>query len=61
MQLTEADIAKYQELYKQYTGQDIEYEKAVQFAQRLVRLVQMIYRPITKEEFEKYNPPQEKI
>ena len=57
MQLTEAEIAKYQQLVKEHTGQDIDYETAAQFAQSLVRLVQMVYKPMTKEEFRKYHTP----
>ena len=60
MQLTEADIAKYQQLVKELTGKELDYETAAQFAQSLVRLVQMVYKPMSKEQFEKYHTPIQK-
>jgi hypothetical protein len=60
MQLTEADIKKYQELVKEHTGQELDYDTAAQFAQSLIRLVQMTYKPMTKEQFKKYHTPIQK-
>jgi hypothetical protein len=57
MQLTEADILAYQQLVKEHTGQELSYEQAALFAQSLVRLVQMVYKPITKEKFNRHHTP----
>jgi hypothetical protein len=60
MQLTEADIQKYQQLVKELTGKELDNETAAQFAQGLIRLVQMVYKPMTKEQFKKYHTPIQK-
>ena len=59
MQLSESDILQYQQLVKEHTGQEITFEQAAQCGQSLVRLVQMVYKPITKEKFNQYHKPVE--
>lgn len=53
MVLTDADIAKFQALYRSEFGKEISTEQAYEQGIKLVRLMSAIYRPMTKEQFEK--------
>lgn len=53
MVLTDADIAKFQALYRSEFGKEISAEQAYEQGIKLVRLMSTIYRPMTKEQFEK--------
>ena len=53
MVLTDADIAKFQALYRSEFGKEISSEQAYEQGIKLVRLMSAIYRPMTKEQFEK--------
>lgn len=53
MVLTDADIAKFQALYRSEFGKEISAEQAYEQGIKLVRLVSAVYRPMTKEQFEK--------
>ena len=53
MVLTDADIAKFQALYRSEFGKEISAEQAYEQGIKLVRLMSAIYRPMTKEQFEK--------
>lgn len=48
--LTEADIKKYQELYKARFGVDIERDAAYAELSLLVRQMQIVYQPITRRD-----------
>jgi len=50
MQLLDTDIRKFQELYKARFGMDISREEAVQKGGQLLRLMELVYRPMTKQE-----------
>ncbi len=52
MQLLDTDIRKFQELYKARFGMDISKEEAVQKGGQLLRLMELIYRPMTQEEYD---------
>ena len=52
MQLLDADIKKFQELYKARFGMDISREEALQKGGQLLRLMELIYKPMTKEEYD---------
>ena len=52
MHLTEKQVQKYKEIYKEVFGRDISKEKALEESTKLLRLVQLIYKPMTQEEFE---------
>lgn len=49
MHLTEEDITQFQTLYKKHFGEDISRERAHEEGIKLVRLMQLIYKPMTKE------------
>ena len=53
MVLTDADIQKFQALYRSEFGMEISAEEAYEKGIKLVRLMSAVYRPMTKEQFEK--------
>lgn len=53
MVLTDTDIQKFQALYRSEFGKEISAEEAYEKGIKLVRLMSAVYRPITKEQFEK--------
>lgn len=55
MTLTKEDIAKFKEIYKKETGEDISDEEALDSATSLVEMVRLVYKPIKKADFEKYS------
>lgn len=52
--LTDEQIKQFQMLWKNSFGEEITEEKALEFGTKLVDLMRLIYKPITKEEFNKY-------
>lgn len=52
MLLLDADIRKFQELYKARFGVDISKEEALAKGTQLVRLMELVYKPMTPEEHE---------
>jgi len=53
MQLTEENITKFQALYKKHFGEEIDRSRAQEEGIKLLRLMQLIYQPMTKEEYQK--------
>jgi len=51
MKLTDEQIIKFQALYEKKFGEKISREQALEKGTRLMRLVELIYRPMTNEEF----------
>lgn len=52
MQLTDQDITKFQALYQSEFSMEISREEAYEKGIKLIRLVKLIYKPMTKEEHE---------
>ena len=50
MLLLDADIRKFQELYKARFGMDISREEALAKGTQLLRLMELVYKPMSKEE-----------
>jgi hypothetical protein len=50
MQLTEADVGKYQKLHRQHFGIEVSHDEAREQLTALVRLVELTYKPITTEQ-----------
>jgi hypothetical protein len=48
--LTDEQIRKYQDIYKKRFGKEISKEEALEQGIKLVRLMEIIYKPITKKE-----------
>lgn len=47
MQLTEAQILQFQSLFKRKFGKDISTEQAIERGMKLLRLTELIYKPMT--------------
>ena len=50
--LSSADIEKFQTLYKEQFGKEISREDAYESGAKLLRLMAIIYKPMTEREFE---------
>ncbi|OGZ78705.1 MAG: hypothetical protein A2528_03380 [Candidatus Staskawiczbacteria bacterium RIFOXYD2_FULL_37_9] len=50
--LSEERIAKFQALYKKHFGKELSKEDAYEKGAKLVRMVQLVYRPITEKEYQ---------
>lgn len=50
--LTDAQVEKYRALYRKRFGKEISKEEALEQGIKLVRLMELIYRPMTVEEYE---------
>lgn len=55
MSLTREQVEKFQKIYKERFGEEISYDEALESGTKLVNLMRIIYKPITKEDFEKYS------
>jgi len=53
MQITNKQSKRFQKLWKDEFGEEIEKEKAREEALRLVRLVELVYKPIKKSDLKK--------
>ncbi len=54
MELLDSDIIKYQKLYKAQFGKDIDKHNAREQLSKLVRQMELIYQPITKQQLEDF-------
>ena len=52
MMIKDEYIKKYQELYKEHFGKDVSWVDASEQLRKLVRLVELTYKPMTKAEYE---------
>jgi hypothetical protein len=52
MKLSDEDIASFQALYKSHFGKDIDKQEALEQGTKLVRLMELIYKPMTRAEFD---------
>jgi hypothetical protein len=53
MQLTDTDILEFQEMCRQHLGLELTWKEAQERAIKFVRLMQLIHRPMTLEEYER--------
>ncbi len=49
--LSEEQITNYQKLYRDYFKKEISREEAYEQGVKLLRLIELIYKPITQEEY----------
>lgn len=49
--LTDRQILKFQFLYKKHFNKEISQEEAYEKGSKLIRLFELIYKPMTQEEF----------
>ncbi|PIS14560.1 hypothetical protein COT64_02015 [Candidatus Shapirobacteria bacterium CG09_land_8_20_14_0_10_39_12] len=52
MQLTEQQITKFQAIYKTRFNKQLSRKEALEKGIKLARMMQIIYRPITKEQYQ---------
>jgi len=50
--LSDERIAKYQAIYKKYYGKEISREDALEQGTKLIRMMQLIYKPMTEAEYD---------
>ncbi len=55
MELATADVNTFQELYKSNFGIELDEDTAKSTAQHLIQIMQLVYKPITKNEYNKLN------
>jgi len=51
--LSDEQIKKFQALYKEQFGEDISREEAYEQGAKLIRLFELIYKPITQEDYQR--------
>lgn len=49
--LSDEQITNYQKLYKNHFGKDISREEAYEQGAKLIRLVELIYQPMSEKEY----------
>lgn len=52
MMLSDENIIVFQKLYKEHFGKDISKEDAYKQGTKFLRLMSLVYRPMTREEFQ---------
>ncbi len=51
--ISSEQITKFRELYKTHFGKELSIEEAYQSAAKLLRLVELIYKPMTQDELKR--------
>lgn len=51
--LSEQSVTKFQELYRAHFGKEISREEACEKGIKLLRLVELVYQPMTESEYQK--------
>lgn len=59
--LSEEQIRKFQTLYKKHFGKEISREKAYEKGANLVRLVELIWKPMTEDEYKRLQERRKEI
>lgn len=49
MQISQKQLEEYKKIYKSETGEDLSDQEALDQASKLLRLMEIVYKPITKE------------
>jgi len=57
MHLTDEQVSKFQKICKDCFGREISREQAYEDGQNFARLIELVYKPITKEQYEKFSKP----
>lgn len=55
--ITTEQLKEFKAIYKKEFGEDISDKEALESATQLVNLMRIVYKPITKEDYEKYSKP----
>lgn len=59
--ITAEQLSEFKEIYKKEFKKDISDQEALDKATRLINLMRIIYRPMTKNQYKKYNEKCKKI
>ena len=59
--ISEKQLAEYKKIYKERFGKDITDQEALKQATKLLRLVEITYKPITVDEYKKLQKRREEI
>jgi hypothetical protein len=59
--LSEEQINEFQRIYKNYYGKEISRDEAYEQGVKLIRLIELIYKPMTKEQFQRVEKHIEEI
>lgn len=54
MQIPEKYIEEFKMLYKKTFGKEISYQDALEQGTKLLTLTRLVYKPLTKQDYEKY-------
>jgi hypothetical protein len=52
MKISETQLTNFKALYKQHFGEELSQEDALEKSLKLIRMMQLIYKPITKEQYQ---------
>ncbi|MCB9823470.1 hypothetical protein H6802_00710 [Candidatus Nomurabacteria bacterium] len=61
MKISEAQLTSFKALYKQHFGEELSREDALEKALKLVRMMQLVYKPMTKEQYQQVIKRQQQI
>lgn len=61
MNISEAQLTSFKALYKKHFGEELSQEEALEKALKLVRMMQLVYKPITKEQYQQVIKRQQQI
>lgn len=61
MGLTKEDIEKFKEIYKEHYGEELNDFVAYEAANHLVQMIKLVYKPITKEQYNKIEKEQKVV
>lgn len=61
MKISEAQLTTFKALYKQHFGEELSQKEALEKALKLVRMMQLVYQPITKEQYQRVIKRQQQI
>lgn len=61
MKISEAQLTSFKALYKQHFGEELSQKDALEKALKLVRMMQLVYRPITEEQYQQVIKRQQRI
>jgi len=61
MKISEAQLISFKALYKQHFGEELSQEDALEKALKLVRMMQLVYKPITKDQYQQIIKRQQQI
>ncbi|MCK5080921.1 MAG: hypothetical protein KAQ63_02055 [Candidatus Moranbacteria bacterium] len=54
MRLTKKQVKDFQQIYKKLSGKEISYQEAMESGTKLARLIEVVYKPITKKEHDNF-------